>query len=318
MIKKTKEHYEGGQFKGRSYLSYCKEDFQADLQGINWGKFFATWDVNEAWDIFYGHLLRTCDLHAPSRTFTVKRFRPPWFNNDITELCANRDYLFSIGRRTSQPHLVAEAMKLRNFIKHYLPKLKADYYSDIIDRDKDDPVKFWRHMNTLLDKKAASKISRVKDPKTSMLLDETDSANCLNDYYVNVAAQLTVKLPPTNTVFLPTPTVTSFTLSDVISCRRITETLKDFSSGKASGCLNISSKLYLDAFKVLVEQLAFLMNLSICTQTFPDAWKLSVVTPLPKKGDKSIPENTRPISLVHICSKILEKNFQFYCDVLCL
>lgn len=162
-------------------------------------------------------------------------------------------------------------------------------------------------MNSLLNRKAPVKVSRVKEPVSNLLLDEADSANCLNEYYVNVAAQLTAKLPPTNTVYSPTPSDTPFVLRDLISCRRITETLKDFSPGKSSGCLNISSKLYLDAFEVLEEQLAFLMNLSIRTQTFPDAWKLSVVTPIPKKGYKTTPENTRPISLVHICSNIIEK-----------
>lgn len=112
VIKKPKEHYMRGQFYCRSYASYCKEEFQSDLMKINWGKFFATWDVNQAWELFYCQLLRLCDIHAPRRIFYIKRFRPPWFNNDITELCANRDYLFNIGRRTSQPQLIAEAVKL--------------------------------------------------------------------------------------------------------------------------------------------------------------------------------------------------------------
>lgn len=311
VIKKPKEHYDRGQFLGRSYISYCKEEFQKVLLRINWGRFYGTWDVNQAWDIFYTNLLNLCDIHAPRKLFYVKRFRPPWFNNDIIELCANRDYLFDIGRRTSQSHLVAEAAKLRNFIKHYLPKLKAEYYLETIDKNKADPAKFWRNMNELLDNKVNSKISKVKDPDPGSLLDEPNSVDCLNNYFVNVVGKLMAKLPSTDLAFPLTPTPTSFSLKDLVSCRRIAEALKDFSPGKSSGCLSISSRLYLDAFEVLEEQLAFLMNLSIRTQMFPDAWKLTILTPIPKKGDNTIVENARPISLVHLCSKILEKIVNF-------
>lgn len=155
-------------------------------------------------------------------------------------------------------------------------------------------------MKTLLDRNEEVKISKIKNPNTGILLEELESANCLNDYYVSVATNLAAKLPHTDAVRMPTPTDTSFYLRDLISVRRIINVLKEMSSGKSSGCLNISSKLYLDASEVLTEQLAFLMNLSLRRQTFPDAWKLSVVTPIPKKGDNTTPDNTQPISLVHI------------------
>lgn len=65
--------------------------------------------------------------------------------------------------------------------------------------------------------------------------------------------------------------------------------------------------MYIDSFAVLTEQLLHLFNLSLRTQTFPDAWKRSTVIPLPKKGNRFIMENTRPISLIHICGKVMEK-----------
>lgn len=87
----------------------------------------------------------------------------------------------------------------------------------------------------------------------------------------------------------------------------ILEYLNDFKVSKPSGCSKISSKLYLTAFKVLGELLAFIFNLSIKTYKVPTAWKKGTITPIPKKGDKRQINNVRPKTLTHICSKLLTK-----------
>lgn len=69
-----------------------------------------------------------------------------------------------------------------------------------------------------------------------------------------------------------------------ITPSKIEQTLRDFSPLKSSGCLCISSRLYLDAFEVLAEPLAFILNLSLRSKVFPSMWKCSIVTPIPKKG----------------------------------
>ena len=57
----------------------------------------------------------------------------------------------------------------------------------------------------------------------------------------------------------------------------------------------------------MVEPLTHIYNLSIKTGIVPSQLKLSKVVPLYKKGDKSEPNNYRPISLLSIFDKILEK-----------
>jgi len=40
---------------------------------------------------------------------------------------------------------------------------------------------------------------------------------------------------------------------------------------------------------------------------FPNAWQLAIVSPLLKSGDRQIISNYRPISIVPVISKVLEK-----------
>ena len=61
-----------------------------------------------------------------------------------------------------------------------------------------------------------------------------------------------------------------------------------------------------DGFTVLIEQLKFIMNLSLKTAIFPDTWKTATVTPTPKGGDLTNVNNVRPISITALPGKLLE------------
>ena len=43
------------------------------------------------------------------------------------------------------------------------------------------------------------------------------------------------------------------------------------------------------------------------TNTFPDKWKISKIIPLHKKDDKTLPKNFRPVALIPVASKCLER-----------
>ena len=57
----------------------------------------------------------------------------------------------------------------------------------------------------------------------------------------------------------------------------------------------------------LVQPMSLIFRGFIDTSVYPDTWKKSNIVPVHKKGDKQIVNNYRPVSLLPICSKILEK-----------
>ena len=59
--------------------------------------------------------------------------------------------------------------------------------------------------------------------------------------------------------------------------------------------------------EALVKPLSLIYKNCIDTGVFPDIWKKSNIVPVYKRGDKQIIDNYRPISLLPICGKILEK-----------
>ena len=57
----------------------------------------------------------------------------------------------------------------------------------------------------------------------------------------------------------------------------------------------------------LVQLLSLIFKGCIDTGVYPDSWNKFNIVPVHKKGDKQIANNYRPVSLLPICSKVLEK-----------
>lgn len=84
-------------------------------------------------------------------------------------------------------------------------------------------------------------------------------------------------------------------------------TIKHLRESKSFGSDNISLRFIKDSLFVIAFYLTCIINTSITTGFFPTLWKYAIVTPLYKNGDRNDASNYRPISLLPIFSKILEK-----------
>ena len=60
-------------------------------------------------------------------------------------------------------------------------------------------------------------------------------------------------------------------------------------------------------FNFILDPLTYILNLLICDSTIPDNMKISVITPLFKKGKPDDIHNYRPFALLSQFSNILEK-----------
>ena len=97
-------------------------------------------------------------------------------------------------------------------------------------------------------------------------------------------------------------------------CNATLETIKKnlawLDSSKAPGLDGISSKFLRDGTEVLPLPLCNFVNLSRKQSLFLDHCKIAKQKPLVKEGSKSDPKNYRPISLLPVVSKIIQKTIQ--------
>ena len=83
--------------------------------------------------------------------------------------------------------------------------------------------------------------------------------------------------------------------------------LKALNRKKATGCDEIPSILLRDGATAFSAPLAFLINLSLKTACIPGEWKTAKIIPVYKGGNKDNLSNYRPISILPVISKILER-----------
>ena len=76
---------------------------------------------------------------------------------------------------------------------------------------------------------------------------------------------------------------------------------------KAHGCDNVSMAMLKLCPKEIAVPLSLIYQKCVDTGKFPDSWKLANVQPIHKKNNRQVKSNYRPISLLPLCGKILEK-----------
>ena len=92
-----------------------------------------------------------------------------------------------------------------------------------------------------------------------------------------------------------------------ITVSEVRKALKELKSNKATGVDGIPSRLLKDGSDALASPLSVIFNLTIQQNVIPAEWKKAKVTPLHKSGTKDDPRNYRPISVLPVVSKVLER-----------
>ena len=96
---------------------------------------------------------------------------------------------------------------------------------------------------------------------------------------------------------------------DSIQCseEEVYKLLCSLDTSKSNGDDDISDVMLRNTARSITEAVTKIFNISIFLGELPDEWKVSRVTPIPKNGDRTNLSNYRPISLLSILSKLLEK-----------
>jgi hypothetical protein len=157
-----------------------------------------------------------------------------------------------------------------------------------------------------------SKIKNCKNDKSISLnvnnitvTDQEQVANTLLDTFLTlphtppVVNALPKTRPRTNHRMFLYPTHAAEVRSIIMS----------LSNSRAAGEDEVPTFLLKECADLICEPFADIINMCFKSGTYPDHFKIGKIIPVHKKGSKSDPNNYRPITLLSVFSKVLEKIF---------
>ena len=203
----------------------------------------------------------------------------------------------------------------RNKVIKLIEKSKKVQYQEFINKNKGNPSSIFKLFKEVGAGKGPQKQSSVESIKKGETLIEepTEIADEFNDFFVNVASKL--KEPTTSTSHEKLkefcqeklPPNTKFEIPS-INREKVLKFLINIDVNKATGTDMIGPRLLKYAAPYIADEITFICNQSIAKSVFPSKWKEAKVTPLFKSGPHEEVNNYRPISILPVLSKVLEKH----------
>ena len=195
----------------------------------------------------------------------------------------------------------------RNIANASIEKDKKKQFDTLITENKSTKT-IWKAMNFLTNS------SKKKNASTKIELDP----NTINDFFINLPNTiLTTEMRDANKNYTPTDELINFcltrepTMTFIVPYITILETGKiitSLSNSKSLGPDNIPVNLIKISLPFIIEPLTYFYNLCIDKNIFPTSLKEAKVIPLPKTKEVTQPKDLRPISLLPVLSKPLEKH----------
>ena len=284
--------------------------FYNGLAGCDFDHVYGTLDVNESFAKFDEIVFKQFDRCCPiiTKTVSYKDILKPWIDREAKIEIRKRDSYMSLMRAGRMRREVF--VRLRNRVTGILRKKKRQYYIDKFEAVRCDIRRTWSLINEFIHPSAKNKRGKIDCLKIDGMFvsNEQDVADQLNSYFSNVGANIANSIVDSydHNEFLQGNHPNSFFLSPVSTA----EVIGYISSLKNKKC-NIHSlpSIALKYVSVIVAPvICHLINLSISSSTFPDHLKIARIVPLPKGGDPMIMSTYRPISVLNIFSKIVEKH----------
>ena len=308
--------------------NFCENNianFLNALQEVDWTLVLNSQNAQVAYSNFILIYKSLFDVYFP---YNLKRNtnhrKKPYICSRIENLIKQKNKL----QRKFYKYPLTYALEyktLRNHVSNEIKKAKNNYYQGKFIQCSGDSKKTWRNINNLTNKKSKKNDISEINVNNEIITRPSEIACRFNNYFSNVAETLAENIPHDNAhsfedylgerneANLEIPLLSSIDLESIVN------SLKDSSGGFDE----IPPRILKLSFNRIIEVLKFICNRSILDGVFPSELKIAKITPVYKAKGKRNVENYRPISVLTVISKILEKhvsehliNFFSECNIL--
>ncbi|KAI8502449.1 hypothetical protein Bbelb_200370 [Branchiostoma belcheri] len=256
-------------------------------------------DIDSAWEAWSSAVQSAVDMFVPSRNLKVST-SPPWIDGEVRNLQNKKRTAWKRAKRSDSPSHWEKFRKLRNKLKNLLSAKYNKYLVSLSSTLQESPKRFWAFVRA---KSKSRSLPTDVHLNGTVVQSAPDKANMFNDYFFS-----TFSAPDPNVIKPDIDVIVDERLCNLLlAVESVENVLVNLNTSKAVGPDNISAHVLKGCAKTLAPSLTLLFNKSLSAGCVPSRWKDANVLPVHKKGDKENVANYRPVSLLSLVSKVMER-----------
>lgn len=280
------------------------EEFRTRISKINWLDVYNQSDADTAYELFLRLFKKAYSESFPHKALKPKKARKPWVTNTHLKLIKQKDALFKRFIDTRNASHLSEFKKFRNKVTATLRKAKTDYLHRLFNPEAIKRTDItWRNLSTVLNiGRQHSEVVREL-MLNGELLSGAHLANAFNNYFVSLVNS---SHDQRSADYLNSRNRDSAFLRPT-STEEIYLTFSGLRNSKSCDIDDLQIGPVKHVLDLICPVLEHVYNLCFEKSVFPKRMQLARVTVLFKSGDKNNMSNYRPISILPVFSKCLEK-----------
>lgn len=280
----------------RCFNDIDEEEFGEDLRNISWNKIKESESINDMVAKFNCEILNLFDKHAPVKVIKIKNNSYPWITEVIKIMMEKRDEALKKAHNSKNDASWSYYKMFKNFTNASIKREKKAYINFYVNKNANRPILMWQHFK---------KISPLGKGNSGCIPPHLQEPDKINDFFMTLPGNEITNLKTLAQFTTNRDSNTEFFIKEC-SKEQVLNIINNISSN-AIGHDNISITMIKLTLPVTLDIITYIINQSIKTHTFPDSWKIAKVIPLPKITSVENYKDLRPISILPVMSKIIEK-----------
>ncbi|XP_065671724.1 uncharacterized protein LOC136089600 [Hydra vulgaris] len=279
---------------------------------INWDIINFSEDIDLIYKSFFKIFYEIYDINFPKVeiNYKHKKIKSPWITKGILKSSKIKQKLYI-------KYLKLKTTESKTNFKNYVrlferlrKNSKLIYYTNLLEKYKLNSKRTWKLINEITGntKKTSQSLPSVIKVDDNFILDQKTIASEFNKYFVSVGQNLVEIIPNPKKSFKATyDPLNSYLNFFGLSFEDFESAYKLLKSNKAVGPDDVNGNVIINCFDVLKDILFQIFKCSINQGVFPDDLKIAKIIPIFKEGEKTNVKHYRPISILSVFSKILER-----------
>ena len=281
------------------------------------------------YDTFHRTFMSVLEKYAPIKKKKVRANNAPFMNKDLSKAIMTRSRLRNRYNKTPSHENLVAYKKHRNFCVKLCRITKRNYYNNIKLNKITDNKSFWNTIKPLFSDKQTVSQQITLIEGDDIIYKDKEVADKMNNFFVNAIENLNIEDPfilddsslnglenclqkfqnhPSIMKIKEVYKITeSFSFSTVEN-REIETIISELNKKSATVYNDIPAKVLQNNSDIISPIITKIYENAKEVGIFPTPLKTGNVTPVHKKGEMTIKENYRPISILPTVSKIYERN----------